>query len=177
MPSSQLNQLQVACNEAHAAYKRARTNLATAIQKSPDHGAVADIAASVEQCGLNATLKRVKTSDPKIAEAIRKLDDASDTLSLAVSERELHLLATNPAHKRAFVTDGREYTLDTAKSAITYLDDPSHPQHVDIQKLDKLPYYDTIELEAPALNTPVIPDEDDDDDDDDSPKRRKGRGR
>lgn len=176
MPSSELNQLQVACNDAHAAYQHARNNLATALRKSADHEVVANISASVEQYGLNATLKHVRSSDPKITEAIKMLDGASDNLSLAVSARELHLMKNNPSHQRAFVTDGREYRLDVGKSTITFLDDPGNPQKVDIQKLDKLPYYDIIELDGPDLNAPVISD-DDDDDDDDSPKRRKGRGR
>lgn len=174
MPAHTLNQLQAACNEAHARYKAARQSLASAVNKSPDAEVVADIAASVEEYGLNATLKRVKTTDPKVADAITKLTNAADTLSLAVSERELHLLANNPGHHRAFVSDGREYKLDLGQGTVTWLDNPDKPEKVDIQKLDKLPYYDTIEMDTPDLATPVI---EDDDDDDDEPTRRKGRGR
>lgn len=175
MASSQLSQLQAACNAAHAAYKAARQALAAAVNKSPDTELVADIAASVEEYGLNATLKRVKTTDPKVADAVTKLTTAADALSLAVSDRELHLLEKNPEHHRAFVSDGREYKLDMGKGLITWLDNPGQPEKVDIQKLDRLPYYDAVDLEAPALNTPAIAD--DDDDDDDAPTRRKGRGR
>jgi hypothetical protein len=177
MASSQLSQLQTVCNTALASYKAARTGLATALNKTPDHDVVADIAASAELYGLNATLKRVKTTDPKVAEAITKLSDASNTLSLAVSQRELHLLALNPAHQRAFVSDGREYRIDMDKGLVTWLDNPSQPEKVDNQKLDKLPYFDTIELDGPDLNAPVISEDEDEGDDDDSPRRRKGRGR
>lgn len=176
MQSSQLSQLQAACNAAHQRYAAARAAMAAALNKTPDHEVVADIAASVDEYGLHATLKRVSTNDPKVVAAIQNLVGAADTLSLAVSNRELHLLQKNPGHQRAFVSDGREYTLNLNTGTITWADKPNQPEKVDIQKLDKLPYYDTIDLEAPALNTPVIPD-DDDEDDDDSPKRRKGRGR
>lgn len=176
MTSSQLSQLQTACNKAHQSYQAARRELAAAINTSPDHQVVADIAASTEEYGLHATLKRVSTRDPKVVAAIKKLVAATDALSLAVSERELHLLQSNPDHQRAFVSDGREYTIDITKGLVTWADNPGHPEKVDIHKLDKLPYYDTIEMDTPDLSTPVIED-DDDDDDDDSPRRRKGRGR
>ena len=175
MPSSQLSQLQASCNAAHAGYKAARATLAAALNKTADHEVVADIAASAEEYGLHATLKRVSTKDPKVVSAIQNLVAAADALSLAVSQRELHLLQAKPGHQRAFVSDGREYTVDIAKGMVTWADNPGRPEKVDIHKLDKLPYYDTIETDTPALSTPVI--EDDEDDDDDSPKRRKGRGR
>ncbi len=174
MPSSELSQLQAACNAAHAHYKAARTTLAAAINASPDHEVVADIVASTEEYGLHATLKRVRTKDPKVAAAITTLVTAADALSLAVSQRELHLLQSKPDHQRTFVSDGREYTLNG--DHIIWADSPDRPEKVDIHKLDKLPYYDTIEMDTPDLSTPVIED-DEDDDDDDSPRRRKGRGR
>lgn len=175
MASSELSQLQVACNAAHAKYRTARAALASAVNKTSDHHVVADIAASAEEYGLYATLKRLSTKDPKLVSAIQNLVAAADALSLAVSQRELHLLQSKPGHQRAFVSDGREYTVDIAKGMVTWADNPGHPEKVDIKKLDKLPYYDTIEMDTPDLATPVI--DDDEDDDDDSPKRRKGRGR
>lgn len=148
--------------------------MAAALNKTTDHDVVADIASSTEVYGLHATLKRVSTKDPKVADAITNLVTAADALSLAVSQRELHLLQLQPGRPRAFVSDGREYTLNGDQ--IIWADSPDRPEKVEIQKLDKLPYYDTIEMDTPDLSTPVIED-DDDDDDDDSPRRRKGRGR
>jgi hypothetical protein len=172
MATPTLNKLQAACNVAHAGYKAARQQLASAINKSPDAEVVADIAASLEEYGLHATLKRVKTNDPKVADAITKLTNAADTLSLAVSDRELYLLANTTGHQRAFVSDGREYKFDVGEGMVTWLDNPGKPEKVDVQKLDKLPYFDTIEMDTPDLGTPVI---EDDEDDDDQP--RKGRRR
>jgi hypothetical protein len=174
MVSSQLSQLQAACNKAHQAYMAARNELAAAINASPDSEVVADIAASADFYGLNATIKRVTTSDPKVAQAITKLVEAADHHSLAVSDRELFLMEQNPNHQRTFVTDGREYRVDVDKGLITYVDDPNNPEKVNVQKLDKLPYYDLIEAETPLIAHTST---DDEDDDDDSPKRRKGKGR
>lgn len=147
MVSSQLSQLQAACNAAHARYQATRMALAAAVNKSPDDEIVGDIIGSTEEYGLNITIKRVKTSDPKVAATIENLVAAADDLSLAVSERERYLIAQNPNHNRAFVSDGREYHIDTEKCTITWLANPSQPEKVHIQKLNKLPDYDMIELD------------------------------
>ena len=147
MVSSQLSQLQAACNAAHARYQATRMALAAAVNKSPDDEIVGDIIGSTEEYGLNTTIKRVKTSDPKVAAAIENLVAASADLDIAVSDRERYLIIQNPNHNVAFVSDGREYHLDFEKSTITWLDNPSQPEKVDIQKLNKLPDYDIIELE------------------------------
>jgi len=121
--------------------------LAAAVNRSPDDEVVGDIVCSTGEYGLNATLDRVKTSDPKVASAIKDLVAVADDLSIAVSERERYLIAQNPNHDRAFVYDGREYRLSLEEQTITFLDNPSQPEKVDIQKIDKLPEYDIIELE------------------------------
>jgi|GEM_PF-6438256 len=171
MTSTELSQLQVACNRAHGAYREARKALAVAVNKTPDDAAIAELVTSTQELGLNATLKRLTTSDPKVADAIARLVDADDNLSRAVTAREAQLLKNNPQHQRAFVDDGREFTLDMEKGIWTYLDDPMNPIKVKVEKMAKLPY-DFVELEPQLLNTPIV-----DEDDNDEPSRRKKRRR
>lgn len=140
MASAELTKLQAACTNAHKAYRAARVELADVINKSTDSDAIAELVASTQELGLNATLHRLKTSDPKVANAITGLVEASDALSLAVGAREQYLTAHNPTHQRVYVEDGREFTLDMEKGVWTYLDDPENPITVSITKDDKLPY-------------------------------------
>ena len=114
--------------------------MASAINKTPDSEAIAELVASTQELGLNATLHRLKTKDPKVPDAITALVEASDTLSLAIGARESHLTDANPKHQRVYVEDGREFTLDVEKGVWTYLDDPGNPLKVDIKKEAKLPY-------------------------------------
>lgn len=137
---SELAQLQTACKEAHEAYRASRAALAATINKSPDSEAIAELVASTQELGLHATLHRLKSNDPKVADAITTLVEASDSLSLAVGERERFLTQQNPAHQRAYVDDGREFTLDIEKGIWTYLDDPGNPIKVTLSKESKLPY-------------------------------------
>lgn len=140
MAATELTRLKDACAQAHKDYRAALDALAAAINKTIDSDAVAELLTSAQDLGLNATLHRLKTKDPKVADAISALVEASDTLSLAIGARESHLAKTNPQHQRVYVNDGREFTLDMEKGVWTYLDDPAHPIKVSITKTDKLPY-------------------------------------
>lgn len=140
MASTELTKLQASCTEARKAYRAARVALAATINKSPDSEAIAELVTSTQELGLNATLHRLKTKDPKVADAITTLVEASDSLSLAIGAREQHLTQQNPKHKRVYVDDGREFTLDMEKGVWTYLDDPENPISVTLTKADKLPY-------------------------------------
>lgn len=140
MASTQLTTLRAACAKAHKAYRTAREALAATIGKSTDSDAIAELVASTQELGLNATLHRLKTDDPKVADAITALVEASDRLSLAIGAREQFLTADNPKHQRVYVENGREFTLDMEKGSWTYLDDPGHPISVSLTKTDKLPY-------------------------------------
>jgi len=151
--SSELTQLQGACTEAHKAYRAARAALAATINKSTDSEAIAELVASAQELGLNATLHRLNTKDPKVADAITSLVEASDTLSLAIGAREHHLTAQNPKHQRVYIDDGREFTLDVEKGIWTYLDDPDNPIKVTLTKEAKLPY-DLPGFKGPDIEPP-----------------------
>lgn len=140
MASSELTRLQGTCTQAHKEYRAARIALAAAINKTPDSEAIAELVASTQELGLNATLHRLNTKDPNVADAITALVEASDNLSLAIGARENHLTDTNPKHQRVYVEDGREFTLDVEKGVWTYLDDPANPLKVTLTKENKLPY-------------------------------------
>lgn len=166
MAVTDVSQLQAACNDAHARYRQARANLAKAVDKAPDDEAVSEIVDSLQELGLNATLLRLKTPDPKVAETITKLVDAADALDLAVASREDALDGKEPSRQRAYVDDGREFTLDLDAGTCTYLDDPGHPIKISIEKMDRLPYDHQV-LRAPEL--------DDDEDDEDGGKKKSRR--
>jgi len=138
--STELIRLQGACTEAHKAYRATRAALAAAINKSTDDDAIADLVASTQELGLDATLHRLKTNDPKVADAITALVEASDYLSLSIGAREEHLSRQNPKHDRVYIHDGREFTLDMEKGVWTYLDDPDNPIKITFDKETKLPY-------------------------------------
>jgi adenylosuccinate synthase len=138
--SSELTRLQGTCTQAHKEYRAARIALAAAINKTPDSEAIAELVASTQELGLNATLHRLNTKDPNVADAITALVEASDNLSLAIGARENYLTDTNPKHQRVYVEDGREFTLDVEKGVWTYLDDPANPLKVTLTKENKLPY-------------------------------------
>jgi hypothetical protein len=140
MATTELTQLQAACIKAHADYRAARVALAAAIRKAPDSEAVSEFVGSLEELGLHGTLHRLKTKDPNVEAAITAMAEASDLLSLAVGERERFLERQDPAHRRVYVHDGREFTLDMKKGLWTYLDDPNNPLTVTPTKMDKLPY-------------------------------------
>lgn len=147
---TELTKLQTACNDAHESYRAARVALAKTINKSPDSEAIAELVTSTQELGLNATLHRLKTTDPKVADAITALVEASDSLSHAIGDRESFLTQQNPAHQRVYVEDGREFTLDVEKGVWTYLDDSDHPIKVTLTKEHKLPY------DLPAFKGPDI---------------------
>lgn len=150
---SELPKLQAACTEAHKAYRAARVALAATINKSTDSKAIAELVASMQELGLNATLHRLKTNDPKVASAITSLVEASDSLSLAIGTREQFLTDQNPYHQRVYVDDGREFTLDLEKGVWTYLDDPDTPIKVTLTKEAKLPY-DLPGFKGPDVEPP-----------------------
>lgn len=150
MASNELTQLQASCTDAHKAYRAARVALAAAVNKSPDSDAVAELVTSTQELGLNATLHRLKSDDPKVADAIATMVESSDALSLAVGAREQLLVAKNPKHQRVYVEDGREFTLDVEKGLWTYLDDPDHPLKVTVTRETKLPY------DIPGFKAPDI---------------------
>lgn len=166
MADNDLSQLHAACNDAHARYRQARASLAKAVDKAPDHEAVSEIVDSIQELGLNATLHRLKTPDPKIVDAVTQLVEAADALDLAVASRENALQAKEPNRERAYVDDGREFTLDLDAGTSTYLDDPDHPIKVAIEKMDRLPYDHQV-LRATEL--------DDGDDEDDGRKKSRRR--
>jgi hypothetical protein len=167
MADNDLSQLHAACNDAHARYRYARASLAKAIDKAPDHKAVSEIVDSTQEFGLNATLDRLKTRDPKVAEAVTQLVEAADALDLAVAARENALQAKEPNRERAYVDDGREFTLDLDAGTSTYLDDPDHPIKIAIEKMERL--HDDHQVFRPT--------EVDDDGDDEDDRRKKSRHR
>lgn len=157
--TTDLEKLHAHCNEAHVAYRAARKHLALAVNKPEDSEAIQELIASAQELGLNATLHRLKTDDPNVAQAITQLVEASDVLSLAVGEREAALTELHPGRRRVYVDDGREFTLDMEKGLWTYLDDPKNVIKVKLAKENKLPY------ELPGFEHPTL--------DVDVPKKRK----
>jgi adenylosuccinate synthase len=151
--STELTQLQASCSQAHKAYRAARISLAAAVNKSPDSESIAELVTSTQELGLNATLHRLKTTNPKVADAITALVEASDSLSHAIGDRESFLTQQNPAHQRVYIEDGREFTLDVEKGVWTYLDDPDHPIKVTLTKEHKLPY-DLLAFKGPNIEPP-----------------------
>ncbi len=140
MATDNITALEHACTEAHRAYRAARSALAAAVNKPEDSDAVAELIASTLDIGLNATLHRLNTNDPKIHAAITALSDASHRLGHAINARETAFQLRDPRHRRVYVDDGREFTLDMEKGIWTYLDDPENPIKVTLTKHSKLPY-------------------------------------
>ncbi|MCV0370429.1 hypothetical protein [Filomicrobium sp.] len=135
-----LTKLQAACTAAHDEYRAARKTLASAIGKDERSNAMLEMIASTIDIGLNATLHRLKTDDPKIIEAVERLSEASHHLGLAINAREEAQIENNPNHQRVYVDDGREFTLDLKTGTWTYLDAPDKPIKLSFVKSEKLPY-------------------------------------
>jgi len=140
MATENISDLEQACTAAHSEYREARKALAAAIGKPESSEALEELIASIIDIGLNGTLHRLKSQDPKVVDAIARVSEASHHLGHAINAREDARIGQNPKHQRVYVDDGREFTLDMEKGIWTYLDDPTHPVKVALTKTDKLPY-------------------------------------
>lgn len=154
MTTENIRELEQIFKDAQADYRAARKELASVINKPDDSDAMNELIASSEELGLNATLHRLKTNEPRVAEAITRLSEASHHLGHAVNAREDARIKANPKHNRVYVEDGREFTLDVEKGVWTYLDDPDHPIKITLTKETKLPY-DLPGFKGPDIEPPT----------------------
>jgi adenylosuccinate synthase len=153
MATENIQELEQTFKDAQTAYRAARKELAVVINKAEDSDAMDELVASSEELGLNATLHRLKTKNPKVAEAITRLSEAAHHLGHAVNARENARIEIDPKHHRVFIEDGREFTLDVEKGLWTYLDDPDNPIKVTLTKEAKLPY-DLPGFKGPDIDPP-----------------------
>jgi adenylosuccinate synthase len=153
MATENIQELEQTFKDAQTAYRAARKELAVVINKAEDSDAMDELVASSEELGLNATLHRLKTKNPKVAEAITRLNEASHHLGHAVNARENARIEIDPKHQRVFIEDGREFTLDVEKGLWTYLDDPDNPIKITLTKESKLPY-DLPGFKGPDIDPP-----------------------
>jgi len=63
---------------------------------------------------------------------LRALLQSLEHLDRLVSQREDEAAKNDPTHKRVYMHFDREFTIDLDKGTVTYLDDPSHPQPIQL---------------------------------------------
>ena len=124
-------------------FRAARSKLVNAIAPSTKEGAEQVISFAYE-FGVDAAVQQVMNANNPtgvtaarqnalaLAQILRSIIAITDRLDWLVSESNEQAVANNPAHKRVFMHFDRKFTIDPDKGTITYLDDPSNPQPIQL---------------------------------------------
>lgn len=75
----------------------------------------------------------------RVAPLVLQLVGSSHALDGLVAKRENILRQTDPTRRRVYMHYGREFVMDVRKGTMTFLDDPAHPQPLNLQKVPTEP--------------------------------------
>jgi hypothetical protein len=135
--SKTVAELTAAIEKEKAAFNVSRARLASLIAPlMAKHGAEDIFIAHAYENGADFTLNDT-LRDPgyfdigsapdrammqKLAEPLKRANDAHGMVIDLVAERENELMAKDPSHKPTYFWMGREFTIDPAMQTVTYLD-------------------------------------------------------
>lgn len=71
----------------------------------------------------------------QVAPLVLQLVDSSHALDGLIAKREDILCKADPTRRRVYMHYGREFVMDVRKGTMTFLDDPAHPQPLNLQQV------------------------------------------
>src|SRR5882757_4953086 len=151
MPTMDAKALQLEVDKYRRAFLEQRRRLGNIVT---DEDVANHLVAHTEEVGAEQTLMRlaeepgvfrVDPDSPLLGDQSRAvllplLDTVVDTmwdLDMAVSAREKVLCAADPARKRHYSLNGREFTFDAAKKTMTYVDSPDKVERLHLEEVQQ----------------------------------------